>query len=737
MADGTVDGLFAAHQVPTLPLHAVPQTLQQCLRVLRPGGVVWLIVPDLEALAPHVATGALDTPLFAGPLGPVTGAQLLWGGSAGAPTPGVPATAHTAPAFHSGYSGPSLQRLLQQAGFEAIRLQRDPGRFELLATARRPLAVQPPQPAPGTAQAWFERGRQLQAARQWSAAEAAYRQALALDHTLWPARYEWGVTCFSQGRLAEAIDHVQQAIAQEGRYARAHAALGSFLGMVGRPRDAAASLQRAAELDPDVAENHYNLGKAWQELNALTAAEDAYRQALKLDPRFTLAQLNLGSVLNEHGLMREGLALYRAAAPQLDDPALGSNLPMLLNFSDSASDAEVYAAHAAYDQRHAQPLMPRPRPPARNRQPQRRLRVGYLSRDFRTHSLGYFLLPILRHHHRQQFEVVAYCDNTHQDEATAQYRALSDHWLETHTLDDAALAQRIAEDGVDILFDLGGHTNRNRLLVMARQPAPIQVTYLGYPATTGLSAIDWRISDRWIDPPPAPGAAPASPSSSEQPLRLQHGYFCYAPRADSPDVGPCPFEHNGHITLGALHQGSKLTPQVIAVWAQVLAGLPTARLCLQNAALHEARAQDRLRAAFAQHGVAPERLQFKPFAKAPHYLASYHGIDIALDSFPYNGGTTTCEALWMGVPVVSWCGTRHVSRLGASILHNLQLGDLVATSAPAYVQTVLTLAAAPERLRALRSGLRQRMAASPMMDHAGFTAELESALRGIWVQHCG
>lgn len=744
LADASVDAVYAHHQLQLLPAHQVPQALAEWLRVLRPGGVAWVVVPDMQALGDRMSAGDLEGTLYRSPSGPITAMDLLWGHRA-ALASGQQALAH-----RSGFSATTLKQQLQHAGFAPVQVDRHAPVFEIVAAASRPVAAQGVSPGPASASAsasaaasapaaeaptantLFDQGRVAQAAGRWSDAQALYLQALQLQPTLWPARFEMGVAYFGAGQLPEAIEHVRQALQLEPRFARAHSALGTFLGMTGRHADALPSLQRAVELEPKNAENHYNLGKAHSELNALSAAEDAYRQALRITPQHALAQLNLGKVLNEQGLTQEGLALYRQATQHLTDPALMSSLPMLLNFVDGVSDAEVFAAHRDYDRRFAQALTARAETSApyrlvRPASPSpRRLRVAYLSRDLRQHSVRYFLLPILEHHDRSRFEITAYNDNALQDAVTAHYRSLCDHWVDCDTLSDEALAQRIRDDGIDVLVDLAGHTNRNRLLALARKPAPVQVTYLGYPATTGVSALTHRVSDRFIDPPPPHSAQQPLIETSEAPLRLQHGYFCYAPMVESPDVSALPFDNNGFITFGSLNQGSKLTPTLLRAWAQLLGQMPSARLCLQNMALHETRACQRLADAFAALGVDAKRLQFKPFAPAPQYLQTYHGIDIALDSYPYNGGTTTCEALWMGVPVVSWCGTRHVGRLGASILNQVHLSELVAHSADAYVHTAATLASDPQRLRALRSTMRTRLQASPLMDHAGFTRELEA-----------
>jgi protein O-GlcNAc transferase len=721
VADASVDAIFSSHNLEHLSAHEVPRALREFWRVLQPGGLVWIIVPDVQSLAEKIASGDLDDELYRSPAGPITVVDVLWG-HLDSLAAGQQHMAH-----RTGFTASTLERHLKAAGFDPVRIERRPQAFEMLATAVRPLPQE-------TFEELFEQGRHHHAEGRWAEAEAQYRQALARSPSHWPAQYELAVVCHLQGRLDEAIALLQQVVTLEPHFARGQAALGAFLGIAGRPKDAVEHLQLAVQLEPQVAESRYNLGKALEEQKLLSAAECEYREATRLDPGHGLAHINLGKLLNQQGGTREGLALYRSGLQdsKITNPGLHSNLPMLMNFFAEAPDDEVYAAHRAFDQRFVAPLAPEIVPLTNSPKPERRLRVGYLSRDLRQHSVRYFLLPILAHHDHHEFEIACYFDSDRADGVSALFKSHADRWIECHGCSDAELAERIRKDGVDILIDVGGHTDRNRLLVFARRPAPLQVSYLGYPATTGVSTIDYRISDRCIDPePPA-----ARIASSEVPLRLAHGYFCYAPIPDSPAVGALPCERVGDITFGSLNQGAKLNPGLFSWWAEILHGVPDSRLWLQNSALHEEAPRQRLRDDFARLGIACERLLFRPFGPAPAYLESYQEIDIALDSFPYNGGTTSCEALWMGVPVVSLCGGRHVSRLGASILEQLGLSELVGSSPQACVDIAVKLAGDRERLRALRSTMRERMSSSPLMDHAGFVSELEARYREIWRRWC-
>jgi predicted O-linked N-acetylglucosamine transferase (SPINDLY family) len=770
---GGADAVFSSHNLEHVAAHEVPLALAEFLRVLRPGGVAWILVPDVQALAAVLARGELDTELYASSAGPISATDILWGHGA-ALAQGRHHMAH-----RTGFSAATLERALQRAGFAPVQVQRHPAAYELFATAHRPMpttaTTAPAAPAaPATpaaaaaraaggvgaapvaaaapaAQAVFDRGRAAHNAGRFAEAEQHYAQAIARDPRLWPAWLERGVVRYALGRLEEAVADLAEAVRLEPRFARAQAALGSFLGMAGRPQQALPHLERAAELEPGTAEHHYNLGKALQEQGLVTRSEAAYRQALRLDPAHGLAHMNLGKLLVEQGRLADGLPLYRRGLEHLDDPGLHCNLPMLLNFAHTADDDEVFAAHRAYDERFLRPLDPlrgaslersdplrgvslpcsdplHPNTP----DPARRLRLGYVSRDLRRHSVRYFLLPLLRHHDKAAVEVTCYFDAEHADDATALFREQADRWRHSFGMSDEALAAQVRADGIDVLVDLGGHTDRNRLRLFARRPAPVQVSWLGYPATTGSLSIGWRLTDRHLDPEP-PAAAVAS---SEQPLRLAHGHFCYEPLPDSPPVGPPAFEREGAVTFGSLNQGAKLNEALFAAWARILAAVPGSRLWLQHSALHEPAAREWTVRQLQRLGVDPSRVVCHAYGRAPEYLRSYHRIDIALDSFPYNGGTTTCEALWMGVPVVSRRGGRHVARLGASILHAVGLPELVADDEDGYVARAVALAQDRPRLAALRAGMRARMQASPLMDHAGFARAVEAALRHAWVRWC-
>jgi len=363
-----------------------------------------------------------------------------------------------------------------------------------------------------------------------------------------------------------------------------------------------------------------------------------------------------------------------------------------------------------------------------NRSPDRRLRIGYVSPDFRRHSVNYFLEPILANHDHTQFEVFCYADELWPDATTERLKGLVDQWRNTAGMSFDGMARLIREDGIDVLIDLAGHTGYNRLPVFARKPAPVQITYLGYPDTTGLAAVDYRITDNVADP-----AEKTEALHSEKLIRLPTTAWCYRPPEESPDVHELPALSGNPVTFGTFNVLAKLNAVVLETWAKVLLATPGARLMLKNKSFRDPAIPRRLLQTFEKHGVAPERIVLLgPEEKYDNHLRLYHRLDVALDPFPYNGTTTTFEALWMGVPVVTLGGDVHVSRVGASLLGNVGLSRLVAQDSERYIEIAASLAADLPALNELRLGLRKRMQSGPLMDEAGFTRNIESAYRDAW-----
>ena len=428
-----------------------------------------------------------------------------------------------------------------------------------------------------------------------------------------------------------------------------------------------------------------------------------------------------------------------AAMSQPDSPqasggeaAAASAALVRLNYDPAVDDRALFEAHNAWAQRFAAPHYPTSQAEPLNDDADRPLRVGYVSGDLRRHPVAFFVEPVLRAHDRGQVTPVCYDTAGLDDDMNAHLRSLVPDWRDVADWSDEALAERIRDDRIDILVDLAGHTARNRLLVFARRPAPVQVTGIGYVTTSGLETMDYRLTDSLCDP-----GRGEDRFYSERLWRLETGFNCYAPPRGLPEPGAPPCLSGAALTFGCFNNLDKITAPVIEAWAEILHGLPDSRLLLKTKSLGEPAVREHLLAAFGDRGIAAERLELRDWsATLAEHFAAYAEVDIALDPFPYNGTTTTCEALMMGVPVVALRGGRHASRVSFSILARLGLEGLSATEPEAYVERALALAARPDALAKLRAGLRQRLARSPLCDAERYARTLETAYRGMWRRRC-
>ena len=533
-----------------------------------------------------------------------------------------------------------------------------------------------------------------------------------------------GTVLRQAGRTDEAGRAYERALALDPNSAEIHSNYGNLLADLGRFADAAGNHERALSIRPDYAVAHNNLGYAWKRLGRYEDAAASFERAVALQPGYADALNNLAETLKERGDAADALAHYRHALA-LEPARAGVRSNMLLTLNGIAEvDAEtLFAEHCRWDAIHGAGAPPPP--PARPARPKGPLRIGYVSSDFRRHSVASFIEPVLAGHDHTRFFVVCYADLWAEDDVTLRLRAHADLWRPITGLGDREVIERVRADGIDILVDLAGHTMGNRLGVFAGRAAPVQITYLGYPNTTGLAAMDWRITDSIAD---APGA---DAHYTERLVRLERGFLCYHPPADAPAPAPPPGPDRP-VTFVSCNSLAKLNQQTIETWAHILNALPDSRLLLKAKALGCAGTRERVAEKFARAGVARGRVPMTGWTEPGAHLAIYGRADVALDTWPYNGTTTTFEALWMGVPVVTLARERHAGRVGASVLTRIGLRDLVAESPDAYVETALALAKDSARRKALRTGLRRMIAEAGLTDAHAFTEELEAAMLALW-----
>jgi len=554
------------------------------------------------------------------------------------------------------------------------------------------------------------------------------KKAVALQPQHAKFHHDLGLVLSALGRSEQAAKAFEEAVRIRPDYADAWNNLGTVLKQLKRLRDALAAFRRAIALRPDFVEAHYNCGNVLKELRFFDDAIAAYRRAIELRPDFAQALSNLGAVLKDVGEVEQSVGVTRKALEIKPDLVAASNLLCTLHYSDHSTPESLYREHENWDLVFGRQFARDIRKHQNDPSPGRVIRVGYVSPDLSRHPVGRCLVPVLSNHDHTSFQIIAYSDAPSPDDVTARLRACTDVWRETAHLRDDQLAELIRQDGVDILIDLASHTNGNRLAVFARKPAPVQVTWLGMPTTTGLSAMDYRLSDPYLDPPDI-----ATERYSERTVRLPHCYWPYDRPSLTATINAPPSIVNGFITFGCLNNCCKMSDATLQLWARVLLAVPDSRLLLRAASGHAA---SRIQNAFGRAGVDPSRLDFVDHQPHEQYLATYNRIDIGLDTVAYGGHVTSLDSLWMGVPVVTLAGDVPVRRAGLSFCANLSLPNLVATTAGDFVRIASELAADRAALSQYRATLRVRLEASPIMDGPTYARDLEKVFRDLWSQWC-
>ncbi|MDQ7787552.1 MAG: tetratricopeptide repeat protein [Thermodesulfovibrionales bacterium] len=577
-----------------------------------------------------------------------------------------------------------------------------------------------------------------------------------------------GMSCQEQGKTDEAIEYYRKTIECNPGYAEAYNNLANLLKERLQTGEAVGYYQKALDLKPDLGTAWYNLGVIFHEkdqhekaagylkkalrvdpaneniyhilglsLNRLGEVQEAiecFEKAVKLDPDRADIYTNLANTFHEKGDRDEAERCYRRALQlQPDASFYYSNLLLSLNYNPRYDMQTIYNEHMQFAERYAKLAGNFLNADWNERAVDRRLRIGYVSPDFRQHPVAYFMEPVLRVHDHKEFEIFCYADVMHPDDVTVRIKGLPDHWRSIYGKSHEEVAALIRDDKIDLLVDLAGHSAHNRLLVFARKPAPVQVSWIGYPATTGLAAIDYRIVDRYTDPP-----GMTEEYYAEKLIRMPDCFLCYLPEKDAPEVNDLPALKNGHVTFGCFNNFAKVSGENLVLWARILRRMPGSRLIMKSKGLSSAGMRGSILDFFRQQEIDAGRIEL--LSRTPsvgEHLALYNRIDMALDTFPYHGTTTTCEALWMGVPVVTLEGKTYASRAGVSLLTNTGLAELIAQSPEEYVENVVHLSSDMPGLASLRLRLRDMVSQSPLTDAKRFTASLAKAYREMWTRWCG
>lgn len=574
--------------------------------------------------------------------------------------------------------------------------------------------------APHQASGYICLGYALLEMRSLDESEEALRQAAALQPRNADARFMMGNIAQQRGDDAGVVRELGAVLDIDPafEYAYADLCLALFrLGQIDRAHEVVAT---GIEHFPENPQLHFYQGNLFAVTGAYQEGVNRFLRVLALQPDHAEALANLANCQKHLGAVDDAIASLRhAISLQPDRAAWHSNLLLTLQYHGSLDRQALFQEHLRFAEQFEAPLRAEWKPhPVRA--PKSRLRVGYVSGDFRRHSLAYFIEPTLRHHDRLEVEVFCYYTFSIHDEVTARLQSLSDHWRSCADLTDEALAQQIRDDRIDVLVDLSGHTGHNRLLAFARKPAPVQMTWLGYQATTGLSAMDYRITDVGMDPP---GMSEAF--HSEKLLRVASA-ACFQPAPDSPPVNTLPALSGAPFTFGCLNNPAKTTSSVLDAWAEILRRVPNARLLMGGIPQH---AHSRTQQEFEQRGISPSRLMLREPLPFADFMELHHSIDLCLDTFPYNGGTTSLHALWMGVPMVTLGGTLPVERAGTSMLGGFGLSEFATDNWQAYVDTAVQATARCNELNAIRQALRQNMHSALVAQASTLTRSMEQAMK--------
>ncbi len=575
---------------------------------------------------------------------------------------------------------------------------------------------------------WKSQGNVHLGSNKLDEAVACYRKAIQISPKYAEAYNNLGIVLKQQGKLIEAELNLRHAIGLNSLLANAYYNLVLVLLDQGETVEAKKIIDDGIAIDPGYADFYFLKGNLSTFSSDLDEAISSFQKSLSLEPGNAVAHGNLGLALMNQGRLDEAIVSYRRALElQPDFSAAHDNLLFCLNYHADFSAAEIFTFYQQWNEQQAARYSQEISSFNNSRCVGRRLRIAYLSPDFRQHSVAFFVAPLIEQHDKSKFEVFCYYNQTQHDEVTDRIKLAADHWIPCALMSDEQLVRRIRDDGIDILIDLAGHTSDNRLMVFARKPAPVQVTWMGYGYTTGLTSMDYFIGDPVFTP------VGAEAFFSENIYRLPYCTVCYQPPVAAPAPSESPVQRHGYVTFACLSRGERINDKVINAWAEILRRLPGSRLRLDSRSFKDVRQSQRIKEQFACLGVGAECVDAG--FTSPVWDV-YQEVDIVLDCFPHNSGTTTCEALWMGIPVITLADRPSVGRLGASYLSAVSRTEWIASNVDAYIELAVSVAKDVSGLVRERAGLRQAMQISPLLDHSGFVCDMEKAYQVMWQRWC-
>lgn len=586
---------------------------------------------------------------------------------------------------------------------------------------------------PNIDDSYYYLGNILQDKEQVDEAVICYQKAINLNPNSAGSYYNLGAILHKKGRYSEAIACYQKVLQLKPDLADTYNNLGTIFQTINQLDEAITYYQKAIHIDPNYDKAFHNAGIAYLHNGQIDEAITYLRKAIQLKPNNSSAYNNLGIAFQERGQLDEAESNFRQAIQiEPDNLIYAENILFQMLYNSRYDAQSIYFEHIQFAKKYAGHLSLTISPHNNEKYLYRKLRIGYLSPDFRNHSVAYFIEPVLIAHDRNHFEVFCYSNVLIHDEVTKRIEGYADEWRNIVALSDEKVAELIRSDKIDILVDLAGHTINNRILLFAHKPSPIQLTWIGYPVTTGLSTMDYKIVDSYTDPP-----GTTEQFYTEQLIRMPESFLCYLPYEESPDISKLPALISEHVTFGSFNNFLKISPEVFELWKNILKEIPKAHLIIKAKSLSYKITRDYVMGLFTRENISPERVELLPWTSSTrNHLEIYNRIDIGLDTFPYNGTTTTCQAMWMGVPVITLAGNTHASRVGLSLLSNIGLPELVARTPDEYIDIAVNLAKDLDTLQSLRERLRDIMLHSTLTDAKRFVLNLENFYRKIFEKWC-